>query len=302
MSLSAWIRASRPLAHGNIAPPILLGQALAFAHTGRFAWEHAALAFGFGIVDHLFIVFSNDVADVEADRLNAHPSWFSGGSRVLVEGQISVRALALASIAMGVLLLAGSGAAAWALDRPSLLGLAAAAVILALAYGFPPARLAYRGYGELAQALGTGLVLPLVGYVAQAGELGSAPFEALIPFVIFGFASNILTALPDTEGDRAGGKRSWPVRRTEARARRDAVMLIGIGLVGVTQLGPAIDPRLAGLAVAPSALALLLALRVSGKADSTVDRAACERFSALGLAAITFATLTISGAWFLEGR
>ena len=69
MRISAWLQAARPLAHANIAPPILLGQALAFAAGSPFDPAMAAIAHSFGVLDHLYIVFANDYADREGDAL-----------------------------------------------------------------------------------------------------------------------------------------------------------------------------------------------------------------------------------------
>ena len=49
------------------------------------------------------------------------------------------------------------------------------ALLLLWLYSFKPVRLSYRGGGEILQALGTALVLPLLGFYAQSGSL--APFR-----------------------------------------------------------------------------------------------------------------------------
>ena len=87
-SLAAWIQAARPLSQANIAVPLLFGQAVAFARYGAFDPLIFALVAAFGVAIQLFIVFANDLADEEADRLNDSPTPFSGGSRVLPEGKL----------------------------------------------------------------------------------------------------------------------------------------------------------------------------------------------------------------------
>lgn len=292
----AWLRAARPFAHANIAPPILLGQALAYAVTERFDPWLAVVAFAFGALDHLVIVFANDYADRDADALGEGRTMFSGGSRVIVEGLISPATMRGAATVMAALLMVGSAAAGWALDRPLLPLLAAVALILLFAYSFPPARLSYRGFGEILQGLGVGLVLPLVGWYAQTGELARAPVDAFGPLVLLAFASNILTSLPDLEGDRKAGKRTWPVRRGESRARRDALVFVGIGVLLVSQVGPPLDPVWTGVTVGPPALASLLALAWLKKKTELV------RFVTFAVGAITLVQLTWSTALFVSIR
>jgi len=298
MSLRAWVRASRPLAHANIAPPLILGQALAFARGAGFDWAMFAVALAFGALDHLAIVFGNDYADREADRQNPAPTFLSGGSRVIPDGLLPPGALKWASLACAALLLAGSALVGSLAGRPWLPALAAAALLLLHAYSFAPLRLSHRGFGEMTQAVGVGLVLPLVGYYLQSGSLEALPLPAFGPLVLLGFASNIFTALPDTEADRAAGKRTWPVRRGEGRARRDALVLTGLALFVVTQVGPPLPGAWTALTIAPAALLSAVALRYVRRADST-DPRACLRFVVSGAGAGTLLQVSWTLALFL---
>lgn len=297
MSARVWLRAARPLAHANVAPPILLGQALAYAHGHGFDATMAIVAHGFGVLDHLFIVFANDVADREADALNEAPTPFSGGSRVLQEGLLRPRQLAVAAAVAALGLLALSGAVA-ALGRPLTPLFALAALALLAAYCFPPLRFAYRGYGELLQGLGVGLVLPLLGFYLQSGDLEAAPLSAFAPLVVLGFVSNVLTALPDTPADRAAGKQTWPVRRTERSARRDALVLLGLALVLIAQLAePALSAAALGSVLLPPAILALGALRYLARGDSS-SRDDCLRFVFLAAGAVTMVQLSWSAVLF----
>lgn len=259
--MRSWIQAARPLAHGNIAPPIVLGQALAFAAGSPFDPSMAALAHAFGALDHLYIVFANDYADREGDALHAAPTIFSGGSRVLVEGKIAPRALRSAAIACALVLLAVSSIGLL-VDRPLLPAFALIAIALLYAYSYPPLSLAARGLGELAQGVGVGLVLPLLGYYAQRARIDDAPWPAIALLVALGAASNVVTALPDRDADRAAGKGTWVVRLGEKRARLVAIALVALALVAfpmVSRLAPMELALVEGLpAVAILAAAVLV--------------------------------------------
>jgi 1,4-dihydroxy-2-naphthoate octaprenyltransferase len=257
----AWAQAARIHAHANIAPPILLGQAFAFAAGAPFDPWMAALAHTFGVLDHLYIVFANDYADREGDALHTEPTIFSGGSRVIPDGLIAPRALKRAAIGCACAFIALS-CVGLAIDRPLLPLFALAAIALLYAYSYPPLRLAYRGLGELAQGVGVGVVLPLLGFYLQRGSFAGAPWAALCVLLVLGIASNVATALPDRDADRAAEKLTWVVRLGEKRARSGAVLLVtgalfalpltaGLGLVelAIVEVVPALAILAAALLV-----------------------------------------------------
>lgn len=292
-----WFRAARPLAHANIAPPLVLGQAFAYAVTGRFSWTAAAMIHVFGVLDHLYIVFANDYADRETDADNETFTLYSGGSRVLVEGRIAPLSLRRAAMAMAGGMVALS--IAWGSARPGLIGFAAVAIGLLWAYSYPPIRLSYRGGGEVLQALGLGVILPLVGYYGQTGSLGAFPWSALVPLWILGFAGNIVTALPDEPSDRRANKRTWPVVRGLGPARQHAVAFIAVG-AGLTYfVGPAssLGARMlvAGLPLGALAASLLLI----GRAEPS-NRGAMLGFVTLLGGAISLVWIAWAVALFLS--
>ncbi len=295
MSARAWFRAARPLAHANIAPPILLG--VAFAHAMGFALDPVRLAFAlaFGVLDHLFIVFANDYADRDADELHETPTAFSGGSRVIQDGLLTPGQLRRAAWISAAGLLVLSGAAALVLEAPFLPALAVAALVLLHAYSFPPLRLSYRGFGEVLQGVGVGIVLPLVGWTCMTSQLADVPVEALAPLFLLAFASNIITSLPDVHADRAANKLSWPVRRGERTARRDALVLTAIGVLIATQVGPPLEVEWQVLVAAAPMLSLLIALRWINRADAE-KRDECLRFVTLAAGAATLLHLGWAGA------
>jgi 1,4-dihydroxy-2-naphthoate octaprenyltransferase len=228
-SLRALVRAARPLAHANIAPPILFGQALAVATTGRFSWTALVIAQAFGIVDHLLIVLVNDWADREADALNTKPTPFSGGSRVLPEGLVAPQTIAALAVSCALVLIAGSIALASLV--PLLPWLALAALVLIALYSLAPVRLSYRGGGELLQGLGVGVVLPLVGLAAQGAPIDLRTLAMLVPTFVLGVGGNVLTSIPDAEADHAADKRSPAARWGAHRARLASIALHAAGLV-----------------------------------------------------------------------
>lgn len=238
MALRAWIQASRPLAQANIAVPLLLGEMLAYVECMRLDVGLLIVAHLFGVLDQLFIVWANDVADEEADRANETPTLVSGGSRVLQQGRLTARQLSRAAMLAALAMLGLSVYAAAAMDRPAMPLAWALAVALLWAYSFPPARLSYRGMGAATQAFGVMVVLPLLGFYLQCGDIRGFPWVALLPCIALGVASNIATALPDAEADEATGKQTWPVRYGVPRARKHCLQLTALGALGTPWVLP----------------------------------------------------------------
>ena len=299
LDLAAWVQAARPLAQINIVVPLVLGQALAFAALGRFSFALMYLAGWFGLLVQLVIVFVNDVADQETDRANLTHARVSGGSRVLPEGKLSPAMLrgaarvAVAALGVFSFVLAVAG---W----PWMPAFAAAAVLLVWAYNNSPLRLAYRGHGELVQGLGTGVVLPLVGYYVQAGTLAGFHWPALIPLLLLGYTGNILSALPDVPSDRASDKRTYPVRRGQWLARKHALELLAMATAMSGWVVPGLPFWAAvGLAVPVLGVAAM-AVPLLGSADAE-NRVECERFVMTTAGAAHLLVLLWAAALVLRG-
>jgi 1,4-dihydroxy-2-naphthoate polyprenyltransferase len=283
--ISTWWQAARPLAQVNVAVPVLMGATLAGATVGSLDMPRLLLALGLGVLAQLFIVFANDVADEDGDRGNRLFNFASGGSRVLAQGKLDRATLARVARAMALVLLLACTCAAVLLRQPLLLAFWGATVALTWAYSFPPLAFAYRGGGELAQGFGVGVVLPLMGWSLQVGDLGGVPWAALVPAFVLGVASNVTTALPDAPADAEASKRTWPVRLGPRRARKHSLQLIALGAL----LTPLVLPGLSRLGLfcvqALPLLALAFNLRGVPRADAE-DRSACRRFVVLNALAI----------------
>lgn len=277
MSARAWVQAARPLAHANIATPLLVGEALAWAITGQFELWLVVLTHLAGVLDQLFIVFANDVADEAGDRGNDEATPFSGGSRVLVEGKLDAAQLRRASVVAAGALLTLAAVMSFAFDRPLLFPLWVVGVALLWAYSYAPLRLSYRGYGEVAQGLGLGVVLPLIGFYTVAGELQSMRWEALAPLFLLGFAGNINTALPDKRADERCAKHTWPVRFGLARARKHTLQMVAIAVLMTPWVLPRLDSS--GWFRVEAVPLLVLAVAIFLWRDAAADdRRSCVRF------------------------
>lgn len=209
--IRTWLKAARLPSQSYIALPLLLGQVLAWAATDTWSWTVFALVQLFGITDQLYIVWANDYADRDTDAQNNTFTIFSGGSRVLVDQSLSPKTLLRAAQAMVLLSVILLATLAY-LVNPLIFPIGVTGLILLWAYSFKPLMLSYRGGGELLQTLGVGLVLPLIGYMAQGGDLFGFPWDYLAILLPLNLATAIATALPDVPSDSASNKRTIPVK------------------------------------------------------------------------------------------
>jgi 1,4-dihydroxy-2-naphthoate polyprenyltransferase len=230
-TFKAWIKASRLPSQSYIALPLILGQALAWHTTGSWSWAVFALVQAFGLFDQLYIVYANDYADQETDRDNETATIFSGGSRVLVDGVLAPASLGRGAVWMAALAMATTGILAAGWQRFAAVPLGAFGLLLLWAYSYPPLKLSYRGGGELLQMLGVGAVLPLLGYLAQAGSFDGFTWNLLAVILPLSLATAITTALPDVPSDARANKRTLPVTFGLRFAQGLIIALYALGLI-----------------------------------------------------------------------
>jgi putative NADPH-quinone reductase/1,4-dihydroxy-2-naphthoate octaprenyltransferase len=160
-------------------------------------------------------VLVNEAVDFQSDRNNRFFSTFTGGSRVLVEGLLSLREL---RIGIAVALAAFLAASAWLLSvtpasASTVLSVLGAMTILAIGYTAPPLKLCYRGLGELDVAVTHSIGVILCAYVFLGGAWNDAmPWLLSLPLLLAIMPSITLSGIPDLEADAAAGKRTLAVR------------------------------------------------------------------------------------------
>jgi 1,4-dihydroxy-2-naphthoate octaprenyltransferase len=243
--------------------PVLLGIAVA-AWTNGFNWWVALLTLIGGACIHLGLNVANDVFDTTsgADAANVNPTQFSGGSRVVHYGLLSLRTIVLlslgfyaAGIAIGVLLAALRG---W-----DLLWLGVAGALLSVFYTAPPLRLVHRGVGEIVVALGFGPIMTLGAYFVQAREYDLEPLLASIPVGILIALVLYVNEVPDRPADERAGKRTLPVRLSKDAVVNGyaAAVATAFGLIVVFAVaGWIVRPAIIALAAAPLAVPVYRAL------------------------------------------
>jgi 1,4-dihydroxy-2-naphthoate polyprenyltransferase len=286
----AFVRLGRPLFLGGGFLLFALGAAVA-ARAGH-AIEATRYALGQAAVTALQLMthYANDYFDYDADRANATPTKWSGGSRVLTRAELPrhvalVAAIVLAAVGAGLAAVLWRVAGGWTL--PVLLAIG----VLAWEYSAPPLRLCATGLGELDTAIVVTGLVPVLGFVLQApdrvglGMLGLA----VVPLALLQFAMLVAIEFPDAAGDAATGKRTLVVRLGAARAAGlyAATTALAYGWLPIA-VGLGLPGRVAMCAALPAPIAAWRIVRVAWTGEHR-DPAAYERLTlfAVGLLVMT---------------
>lgn len=201
--------------------PILLGTAIA-GNDGYFNIWLALLTLLGGAAIHIGLNTANDIFDAlsGADDKNFNPTQYSGGSRVIQRGLVSLKQMSaisigayVAGIIIGLYLVFDRGST-------ELFAIGVAGVLLSVFYTAPPLRLVHRGLGELTTAVGFGPLMVLGAYVVQAERLSAEAFVASVPVAILIALILYVNEIPDRSGDAAAGKRTLPVRWSQDAVTR----------------------------------------------------------------------------------
>lgn len=163
----------------------------------------------------LATVLSNDYFDFNTDKQNKFYSPFTGGSRVLVDQELTpnqVRKGVVYSLLISlVFATALIGLTAGKANHVIILLLIMS--VLALGYTVPPLKLSYRGLGELDVGITHSLGVILCGYVFLGGDMNDPfPWLLSLPLFLGTLPSIILAGIPDYEADKAVGKGTLAVK------------------------------------------------------------------------------------------
>ncbi len=245
---------------------------MAFVVRGRLDLLPTIASFGYAFFGVLFILFINDWADQDVDALRrrvlpqSSPKTIADGvlpaATVLRFGLLSLT-LSLASAVW-----AGGLREQWSVTLLGVFGTALFSV-----YSLPPFRINDRGGGELLEALGVALVLPVFALHAQLSSAALRTALAqpwcwgfLLGFFLLALAAAIASGLGDEHSDRLGGKRTWVVLVGNRKARRSIELLVALTAALWLTLGITMQWTLAFGGVVALMAVVLLVRRSEGAA------------------------------------
>jgi 1,4-dihydroxy-2-naphthoate octaprenyltransferase len=257
--IGLWIRATRAPFLTASGMPVLLGAFAASWHAGVFALDRFFLTLGGVLCVHLGANVANDYYDylTGADTMNPEPTPFSGGSRVIQDGLVS----AGASLALAITFLAAGFAMGLVLNsmipgnKVILVGIAG--LLCGFLYSAVPAKLSYRGLGEIVIFIAFGPLTVMGAYLCQTGELNLFSFLISIPAGLLVLAILLVNEVLDLEWDAKAGKRTLAVRLGQGGAYGLFLTVYLAAFVCIAALLPArLMPPWAALSFIPAALAL----------------------------------------------
>jgi 1,4-dihydroxy-2-naphthoate polyprenyltransferase len=261
--IRAFVRLARPLfLYGGVAG-IALGAAVA-AWSGRHLdlvtyVSAQALVTAF----HLMAHFANDYYDRECDAGARRTAW-SGGSGVLISGELPPRVALIAALVCAALGLAASARFA-VVGNATVAWIGIAILVFAWCYSAPPVRFAARGLGELDTVLVVAILVPFAGYAAFAGRIDDPILTAVLAPAGAMFAMMLCVELPDAATDLAAGKRTLVAVWGPARAWQLTIVATVFALVTAAGSALRMHAGLAILALVPAAAAAFgLIRRASG--------------------------------------
>ena len=218
--IKLWFQAMRAPFFTASLIPVLVGAALS-SRLGDFHFLRLVFALLVVISCHAGANLINDYYDAEgSDRINASPTPFSGGSRLIQEGRLSRQAYfkgALVVYSVGLITVA---ILSITYQNSAILVLGSIGITLGIIYSATKTFGMGRGWGELAVGIGFGPLATAGSFLLQTNSIQIEALLAGVPvgFLVMGIL--ILNEFPDFEPDRAVGKRNWIVRA-------------GVGLRGV---------------------------------------------------------------------
>lgn len=300
----AFIKLGRPLFLVGGFILYALGAAIAAAYGHRIDVRLYLLGQGAVTAIQWMTHYANDYFDYEADRANATPTRWSGGSRVLVTDtlrrEVALHA-ALVLGAIGIALAIPLAFAAGALALPTV----ALVLVLAWSYSAPPLRLCATGLGELDVAVVVTVLVPWLAFYVQAPSLvdspgglggGAALVLSVVPPALLQFAMTLAIEFPDAAGDAATGKRTLVVRLGARAAARLYIAATALAFVWpVVMLAGGLPARVALATAAPAPLAVWRILRIRDHADP----AAYERMTFWAVALLIATSTAELVAWVI---
>jgi len=206
--------ATRPKFFPASALPVLAGTAWGVQASGQFDALLFTLALLATVCVHAGANVINDVGDDSGgtDRLNTERIYpYTGGSRFIQTGIMEAAGMARLGISL-LTIAAMAGMALLLMKGPTILAFGLAGVALAVFYSIGPVRLSSIGLGELAVAIGLG-VIPVVGAAwLQSNTIDSTAVLFSVPVSAWVAAILLINEVPDVKADSATGKRTLPVR------------------------------------------------------------------------------------------
>lgn len=213
--LSAWLKIIRLQFYPMTFLAYCVGAAAAKFVSGSFN----AAVFGSGylvlFLIELATVMTNEYFDYPSDKINRNAGMFTGGSQVLVRGNLNFAEVKKAILLTIILTVIAGSWLAMITVQPApgtVWTLITAGMFLGLGYTAPPFKFCYHGLGELVVGLTHSFYVVLCGFVFQTGIWNTVfPYVTGLPLFFAVSGAIVLAGIPDYEADKTASKKTLAV-------------------------------------------------------------------------------------------
>jgi 1,4-dihydroxy-2-naphthoate octaprenyltransferase len=210
---------------------------------------------------------ANDLFD-HVQGVDAGPN--IGGSRVLQEGKISVKALTIALVVLYSLGLISAIIIVQLSGRPLLWLLIVFAALSSFFYVAPPIKYGHRALGELFVFINMGLIMTGGTYLAVSGLWDNRVLALALPVAFMAAGILYYQSLPEIDTDLAAGKHTLANVLGRSRATLVFILwwpLIWLLMINLWLAGLATWPAVLGPLTFPLHLAAIKKIQAAGEGD-----------------------------------
>lgn len=216
--MNIYLKALRaPFLAGSLVP-VIIGAAFALSSKTFSLWLLLLCAVGITGL-HLGANLLNDYFDAKgSDPINMRVTPFSGGSRVIQDGELAPRMVLFMALFFFAI---GFAVGIWliCLNRPLVIPIGLLGLGAGWAYSAPPLQLMSRGWGEAVIFFAFGPLVTLGTYYVMSGSLSWPAFAMGVPQGFFIAGVIWINQFPDYEADRRANKRNLVVRLGPGNSR-----------------------------------------------------------------------------------
>ncbi len=216
--MNIYAKAMRlPFLTGSLIP-VILATGLSFLHGSLHVGRLIVVLIGVGSLQLGANLINDYYDDPGSDRINLHPTPFSGGSRVIQDKLVDAKTVW--TMAMGFFLLGTACGILLALTgRPFVVVIGLMGFLAGYLYSASPVSLMSRGLGEITIFLAFGPLITWGTYYVMTGLLTWQAFTLGIPLGFLIAAVIWINQFPDYQADRDARKRNLVVRLGRDRSR-----------------------------------------------------------------------------------
>ncbi|MGV3662278.1 MAG: NAD(P)H-dependent oxidoreductase [Prosthecobacter sp.] len=293
--LRTWLQIMRPQFYFFPWLALTAGAVNASASSGAsFRWTPYFLCWAAAWLLEFISVLTNEIHDLPTDQVNRNHGPFTGGSRALVQGVLTLDRVRKARRAacLGLLLVAGLLGILQPESMPAILIFLGLGLILGMGYTAPPLRLVTRTWGEVNVAFTHSVLVVLCGHFSQTSRMEAGPWLIAVPIFFAVLPSIILAGFPDLEADASVGKKTIAVRFGRVIALKVAVAAVVVAAIArVCAIASAGSFTWADVLMGAHAAVLLTALWAS------LQRPRAGRINGLLVLALSYMIWFALAAW-----